>query len=310
VQVFTPGKLEELSHFRGDAVICTLAGYSHIDGRAVRPGDFNPDSSGQFTIGICSGDFSVEVLTAEELHYWALGGRPNRDTLYAAPHCAHYAGSPQGRDPREPGEHGCTLVHVDPEHKIRVQFLPTDSLRWHVEQVQFNSEVARHTLQDTLRDRLKKIAAAAGDRPTLIAWKVEGLARSRGVRYEHLEAELAAFLRHETGYGSPPVWTASVDIAPPTQLPGMWYEEDTLLGDFLRLMRDVEKDAEHHLELDQLLSGPAAEEAAALVRWDDAHQRHRVLQDAALLGVDLLRSGEAFDPLAFAGSGLAKESHK
>jgi len=78
----------------------------------------------------------------------------------------------------------------------------------------------------------------------------------------------------------------------------------------LRLMRDVESDAEHHLELEQLLSGPAAEEAAVLVRWDDAHQRARVLQDAALLGVDLLRSGEAFDPLALAGSGLAKESHK
>src|SRR5690606_4792388 len=56
VQVFTPGKLEELSHFRGDSVICTLVGYSHEDGRAIRPGDFNPDSSGQFTIGICSGE--------------------------------------------------------------------------------------------------------------------------------------------------------------------------------------------------------------------------------------------------------------
>lgn len=310
VQVFTPGKLEELSHFRGDSVICTLVGYSHEDGRAVRPGDFNPDSSGQFTIGICSGEFTPEQLIPEELHYWALGGRPNRDNLFTTPHCGHYAGSPQGRDAREPGEHGCTLVHVDPEHKIRTQFIPTDSLRWHVEHVQFSSEVARHTLQDALRERLKKIAAATGDRTTLITWKIEGLARSRGVRYEHLESELAAFLRHETGYASSPVWTAEVDIAPPAQLPGMWYEEDTLLGDFLRLMRDVESDAEHHLELEQLLSGPAAEQAAALVRWDDAHQRARVLQDAALLGVDLLRSGEAFDPLALAGSGLAKESHK
>jgi DNA repair exonuclease SbcCD nuclease subunit len=301
VQRFAPGKLEELSHFRGDEVICTLIGFSHGEGRGVRPGDFNPDSSGQFTIGICSGDFTAEQLLPEELHYWALGGRPNRETLFSSQSTGMYAGSPQGRDAREPGDHGCWLVNVDPEKKIRTQFMPTDSLRWHVEHVQFASEVARHTLQDNLRDRLKKVAAQAGDRPTLVAWKVEGLARSRGVRYEHLEAELAAMLRHETGYGNPPVWTASVDITPPAQLPGMWYEEDTLLGDFLRLMRDVEADAEHHLELEQLLSGPAAEEAAALVRWDDAAQRHRVLQDAALLGVDLLRSGEAFDPLALSG---------
>lgn len=310
VQMFSAGKLEEMSHFRGENVICTLIGYSHTDGRAVRPGDFNPDSSGQFTIGICSGDFAADQLAPEGLHYWALGGKPNRENLFTTPHCAHYAGSPQGRDASEPGEHGCTLVHVDPEHRIRTQFIPTDGLRWHVEHVQFASEVARHTLQDALRDRLKKVAATAADRPTLVAWRIEGLARSRGVRYEHLEAELAAFLRHETGYGSPPVWTASVDITPPSALPQMWYEEDTLLGDFLRLMRDVEADAEHHLELEQLLSGAAVDEAAALVRWEDDLQRKRVLQDAALLGVDLLRSGEAFDALALAGSGLAKESHK
>lgn len=309
VQVFAPGKLEELSHFRGDGVICTLAGFSHDDGRAVRPGDFNPDSSGQFTIGIVSGDFRPEQLAPEELHYWALGGRPNRETLFSTPHCAHYAGTPQGRTPDEVGPHGCTLVHVDPEHRVRQQFVPTDSLRWHVEHVPFTSEVARHTLNDVLRDRMKKIVADAGDRTTLVSWRIEGLARSRGVRYEHLEAELASMLRHEFGYGSPVVWTAAVEIAPPSSLPQMWYEEDTLLGDFLRLMRDVEDDAEHHLELEQLLSGPAAEEAATLIRWRDDHQRRRVLQDAALLGVDLLRSGEgSFDPLTLSGSSPSKET--
>jgi hypothetical protein len=155
---------------------------------------------------------------------------------------------------------------------------------------------------------MKKIVAEAGDRPTLVQWRLEGLARSRGVRYEHVAGELASLLRHEFGYGTPPVWTASVEIAPPAALPGPWYEEDTLLGDFLRLMRDVEDDAEHDLELEGLLTGPAAQEAADLVRLRDHDQRQRVLQDAALLGVDLLRSGEMnFDP-AFAGASLSKES--
>lgn len=302
VQVFPPGKLEELSHFRGDEVICTLIGFSWDDARAVRPVDFNPDSSGQFTIGICSGDFTGEQLAEEELHYWALGGRPNREVLYSNQHFAAYAGSPQGRDADQPGVHGCHLVHVDPEHKIRVQFMPTDSLRWHVEHVQFSSEVARHVLQDTLRDRMKKVVAEAGDRTTLVSINIEGLARSRGVRYEHLEAELTAFLRHEFGYGTPPVWVAEVNVQPPSKLPSVWYEEDTLLGDYLRLLRDVQEDDEHDLELVTLLAGRAADEAASLVRWDDEDQRRRVLQDAALLGVDLLRSGDvAFDPLTLAG---------
>lgn len=311
VQVFAPGKLEELSHFRGDSVIATLIGYAHSPDRAVRPGDFNPDSNGQFSIGITSGDFTAEQLAPEELHYWALGGHNNRDTLFTAPHCGHYAGSPQGRDARDVGPHGCTLVHVDPEHRIRSQFIPTDGLRWHVEHLQLSSEVARHTLQEMLRERMKKIVAEGNERQTIVAWRLEGLARSRGVRYEHLEAELAALLRHEYGYGTPPVWTAAVEITPPAHLPAPWYEEDTLLGDYLRLMRDVEQDSEHDLPIESLLTGSAAEQAATLVRWESEHQRQRVLQDAALLGVDLLRSGEmAFDPVGLGGSSLSKETPK
>lgn len=312
VQVFTPGKLEELSHFRGDSVIATIIGYSHSPDRAVRPGDFNPDSSGQFTIGLVSGDFTAEQLAPEDLHYWALGGRGNRDTLFSTPHCAHYCGSPQGRDASEPGAHGCTLVHVDPEHRMRSQFIPTDVVRWHVEHLSLSSESGRHTMHDMLRERMRKIVAEGADRQTLVAWHLDGLSRSRGVRYEHLEAELASSLRHEYGHGTPPVWTAAVEITPPANLPSMWYEEDTLLGDYLRLMRDVEQDTEQELPLDALLVGTAKEEAADMVRWHDNEQRLRVLQDAALLGVDLLRSGDmAFDPASLAGPGsLSKETPK
>lgn len=302
VQVFPPGKLEELSHFRGDEVICTLIGFSWDEARAVRPVDYNPDSSGQFTIGICSGDFTGDQLAEEELHFWALGGRPNREVLYSHQTFAGYAGSPQGRDVDQPGAHGCQVVHVDPEHRIRVQFVPTDSLRWHVEHVQFASEVSRHGLQEQLRERMKKIEAEAADRTTLVRFNIEGLARSRGVRYEHLEAELASLLRHEFGHGANAVWVADVNVKPPAQLPEMWYEEDTLLGDYLRLLREVQEDDELDLELETMLAGRVADEAASLVRWEDDAQRQRVLQDAALLGVDLLRSGEmALDPLALAG---------
>ncbi|HTN73813.1 MAG TPA: hypothetical protein VL096_01150, partial [Pirellulaceae bacterium] len=110
----------------------------------------------------------------------------------------------------------------------------------------------------------------------------------------------------------PAVWTAAVEITPPSNLPTMWYEEDTLLGDYLRLMRDVEQDTAQELDLGTLLAGTAAEEASALVRWQNEEQRQQVLQDAALLGVDLLRSGDmAFDPLSLAGgASLSKETPK
>jgi hypothetical protein len=184
-------------------------------------------------------------------------------------------------------------------------------LRSHLEEIALPSEMARHTLQDQLRDRLRKIAADAGQCTTLVTFRLTGLARSRGVRYEHLEAELTGSLRHEFGFGTPPVWTAAVEISPPASLPAPWYEEDTLMGDFLRLMRDVQEDEQHDLELEALLVGPAKESAEPLVRWHDAHERHLMLQDAALLGVDLLRSGDMnFDSAALAGAGLSKETPK
>ena len=46
----------------------------------------------------------------DRVHYMALGGQHRRQTVDQSPGIAHYAGTPQGRDPSETGACGCTVV--------------------------------------------------------------------------------------------------------------------------------------------------------------------------------------------------------
>ena len=52
----------------------------------------------------------LEAHPTRGMHYWALGGRAERTTLFNSPGIAHYPGTPQGRSPAEAGAHGCTVV--------------------------------------------------------------------------------------------------------------------------------------------------------------------------------------------------------
>jgi hypothetical protein len=84
----------------------------------------------------------------------------------------------------------------------------------------------------------------------------------------------------------------TLEVEPPAILPPEWYEQDTIRGDFLREIQRYQADAVAPLGLEDYLAedhrgGPLAQ-AVAL---DDEAARGRVLQEAAMLGVDLL-SGE------------------
>jgi hypothetical protein len=83
----------------------------------------------------------------------------------------------------------------------------------------------------------------------------------------------------------------------PETLPPEWYEQETIRGDFLRAIRQLQMNADEPLALDSYLAeahlaGTLAAAAAAAVAGKPA--RDRVLREAAALGADLL-SGEEPD---------------
>ena len=111
------------------------------------------------------------------------------------------------------------------------------------------------------------------------------------LREKGLAAELVSFLQAEFGKQPTPVWTSAIEVAP-SPLPAKLYDEDTILGDFLRSVRDHLADDDLPLDAEELLGdGRAADMVSAVLDVSRPAIRQAVLREAATLGFDLLRGG-------------------
>ena len=105
--------------------------------------------------------------------------------------------------------------------------------------------------------------------------------------------ERLRWLRDEFGEGKPPLWSVALQLEAPTGLPPEWCEEDSILGDYLRVVQQYETDPARELALQEtILEGDAPPELGTALALRDAAQREQVLREAALLGADLLRGDE------------------
>jgi hypothetical protein len=105
-----------------------------------------------------------------------------------------------------------------------------------------------------------------------------------------LATELTSRFRTQFGYRKPSAWTVSIAIEPPA-LPNSWYEQETLLGDFLRSVRNQEN-SESPLDLSAYL---AEQQTGPLASWGtvvESAARRSILRHAAWLGADLLHSDD------------------
>jgi hypothetical protein len=301
VHLFSAARPDEFVHQRDGEPLVRLTGLSRQRGKRIRPGDFWPDASGLFSIAVANGNIDSAALATRGIAYWALGGRHGRETPVNTACTVHYAGTPQGRQPSEAGTHGCTVVHVDAEGRPHARFAATDVLRWRDEHIAFDASTTRDDLQRMLRDRMGSLVAASAGLDLLVSWTLGGTGPlAAALRRGTLSTELLGMLRDEFGRASPAAWSLTLTAEPGTGVPPAYYEQDTILGDFMRAVRALEsqpaatgaKGTEVSLDLATLLgqqhmAGPLA--AAAVL--DDTPIRRRVLRNVAALGADLL-SGE------------------
>ncbi len=293
VRVFPRGRPESFLHQRDGLPLARLLGAARVRGRALRAKDFEPDATGLYTIVVVHGRADAAVLDSRGIHYWALGGNHTRQTLFSSPHVAHYPGALQGRRPNESGAHGCTLVSVDEQQQARTTLVPTDRFRWHEERIEVRETTTRAELESRLRERLQARVEAEPAVDLLVCWTIAGPGPlAAAVRQGGLAAELLAMLRNESQAARLPAWSVSLAAEPLAVLPPEWYEQETILGDFLRQVRHYQMNAEEALGLDACLSeAQVAGSLGAMVSLSDPAAREHVLREAAMLGVDLL-SGE------------------
>jgi len=288
VQLFSALEAEELSHFRGDRPVANLVGRSWHGTSLANVGKLTNDTDGLTTIVVAYGTGDVDELIQQEVDYWALGGQSQRQSLGSAHRVVHYAGSPQGRSLAECGPHGCTLVHVSSDRTLRTQFISTDAVRWHNESIQVEDDAIRGDIHKQLAERVKVLRSHAEERPLLVHWKLRGIDHlARPTKRHELAAELLDWLRKEFAPAKPTLWSVGVEFESPA-LPGEWFEEDSMVGDFLRSLKLlVDADAKD-MDLTEHVPEPfRTVELAALRQWTAADHRE-ILHEVALTGEHLL----------------------
>ena len=235
-------------------------------------------------------------LQSRGIHYWALGGRHDRSTPQSGQQVIHYCGTTQGRRPEESGVHGCTLVQVDEQGQTRTSLIPTDAVRWMSERLLVDETTTREDLEGRLRQRMQALLEAIPSTALLISWTIAGRGPLVGpLRRGTLAAELLQWLRSDYGYRSPAAWSVSLEVELSETLPPEWYEQETIRGDFLRAIRQLQMNPDEPLSLDQYLAEThlAGTLGGRRGAWPATPPAIGVLREAAALGVDLLSGEEA-----------------
>ena len=97
----------------------------------------------------------------------------------------------------------------------------------------------------------------------------------------------AGWLRGQFGHATPAAWTVSLEAESPAAVDPQWYEEETMLGEFLRNVRELTMTSSEEIDLAKYLD-PLPAELAAQLEIRDTEDRAAVLQRAATLGTELL----------------------
>jgi len=290
VHVFPVGRVESLDLVRGGEIVARVQGTSCRENGAVDSSGFHRDAHGVFTIGVAHGTSDSAGCEGDRVHYMALGGRHKHQTVDEQPGIAHYSGTPQGRGPHETGPHGCTLVHVDDTGRARTQFVATDSVRWTEQSLEITASTREEQLSERLFERMEKLIAKHPGVNLLVRWKIEGTGPLvNRLRPGGLAGELLNDLRRKFGTGTPLAWSASLECHSPLSVPAEWYDQETVLGDFVRQVRTSEQDERIPFDLKRFLPANLRdEELAAIADFKSPAERVALINRAAKLGVDLL----------------------
>jgi exonuclease SbcD len=290
VHIFPIGRVETIDLVRNGEAIARVQGTSCREDGSVDSRGFHRDAHGLFTIGVAHGTSDSTGREGDRVHYMALGGRHRHQTVDETPGVAHYSGSPQGRGQHETGPHGCTLVHVDETGRARPQFVSTDSVRWTEQSLEVTASTREEQLSERLVDRMEKLIAKHPGVNLLVRWKIEGSGPLvNRLRPGGLADELLTDLRRKFGHGSPLAWSASLECTSPLSVPPEWFDQETVLGDFVRQVRTSLEDENVPFDLKRYLPADLRdEELAAIARLGNSAERTALVTRAAKLGVDLL----------------------
>lgn len=287
-------RVERHVHRRGGERVAEILGASAQQRKSVRAAEFQAADGELFSVAVAYGLAEAESLTEGTVNYWALGGEHDRRTLLSGQTTAHYCGTPQGRRPQEVGPRGCTLVEVDESRRVRTSFLATDAVRYLRERVVLNESATSDQLYQVVQERLAELAGDPFGPDLLIHWTIAGCeSLAAELRRGKLSADFVARLRAERGSSKPAAWTIAIEPEHTDAIAAGSFDEESVLGEFLRTVRSYVEHPEAALDLEPYLAEKhLAGSLGGAVAMEEPAVRRRVLAEAARLGVELLAPQE------------------
>ena len=167
VRVFGDRHVEAVTHRRDNVPIANIQACGTTDDHTFYVTDFDTHPELP-TVAVMYGKTDTQAFAESEVDYWALGGIHAETMVTTSGSIAQYAGSPQGRNPREESMHGCSLVEIDDRGHVHRQTVATDVIRWHTVTVEMPDQIDRAGLLRLLRDRTNQLLEAGAGRQIIV----------------------------------------------------------------------------------------------------------------------------------------------
>ena len=180
--------------------------------------------SGPFTIGLLHANVgdkpehapyapcSLEDLERTGIKYWALGHVHTREVMRGHSPAVVYPGNPQGRHVNEAGARGVYLVEVDGDD-VRLDFRPTDTVRWARIEVDVSDVNSDQILHDRLSQRVQGSVEFAEGRSLVARITLVGRTPLHGTlrRTDYLEDLRESILNAEFASRTPFAWCERIE---------------------------------------------------------------------------------------------------
>ncbi|MBN1853644.1 MAG: metallophosphoesterase [Pirellulales bacterium] len=289
VHRFPIGRVESHQLIRDGRPVARIVGTSFGHSDTVPLDRLHRDLEGLRTIGIAYGALDQSSAQRSRVDYLAMGGCHDRKTFSFDQQTVHYPGTIQGRSPAETGRHGCTLVEFEPDGPITLKALATEVLRWTTERIETDASASVASMEATLFERMQALIAKCGGDDLFVTWRLAGSSPALSELRRTKAEQLVAKLRDHYGQTTPVAWTVEIVVERTAAIPESWYDQQTILGDVLRRIRELQQHPETALNLaDYLAPKDRCGSLATLADLSIPGLRQELLEETAALAADLL----------------------
>jgi exonuclease SbcD len=250
---------------------------------------------GVFNVVIAHADADVSAFKSDLIDYWAFGGKLNSVTeefenSVAENSVVVYPGSPQSREFYQGESCGFKLVKLNQSRKTNVRTIESDRVFWCSQPVEIPNQIGMEAVKNRLGEHALQLMAEHPGQTVLCRWRLVNGGGDSAPQIYGMEwrAALLEWLRVEFGRSGDSLWSISLEEGSSENFPNEWYEEDTLLGEYLRAIGRYQCDRDLRLNLQNYLKDDVP-------RWEtdgmaivNEQQRDEILSEASLLGVECL----------------------